>query len=405
MAYLKRESYLQFLRDSKDKPIIKVISGVRRSGKSTLFELFIAELRENGVKDENIIQINFEYLENYDLREFQKLHDTILEQMSPTGKNYIFLDEIQHVVQFELVVDSLFVRKNVDLYITGSNAYFLSGELATNLSGRYIELKMLPLSLKEFKNWHDENQIDITKEALYTKYLKSSFPYVLFTDSDAERLNYLQGVFNTVVLKDIVERLKVSDVTTLERLIQSIFSSIGSEISVNKIVNTLVSSGTKLTNQTAARWLKGILDSLIIYQARNYDVHGRSLLTTGQKFYVVDIGLRQLLLPDHVEDRGHILENVVYLELLRRGNTVFVGKTKKYEVDFVAIQPNGDISYYQVSETTLDPNTLNRELRSLEDIDDNYPKYLLTLDTIQPQANFNGIIRENAIDWLLGIEG
>lgn len=400
--YVLREEYLDFLIRSMNKSIIKVVSGIRRSGKSTLFQLFRDYLVKQGVLSEQIITINFEDFSFEDLRDAKKLHEYLLEHLIEGRMTYIFLDEIQNVENFERVVDSLFIRENVDLYITGANAYFLSGELATLLSGRYIELKMLPLSFKEFVAWHEQNELMLSIPALFDKYLKSAFPFTLFTSTDEERLDYLQGIFSTVILNDIVKRVNVQDVRTLERLIGTLFSSVGSPISINKIKDTMVSKGLKITNVTVDKYLQGILDSMIMYESKRYDIHGRQLLDTQAKYYVTDLGLRNLVLRDHQEDFGHIIENVVYLELLRRGNKVYVGISSKYEVDFVAINAKQEVEYYQVALSTLDEEVLKRELRSLNKIDDHYPKYLITMDEINRNANYNGIQKVNLLDWLLG---
>jgi predicted AAA+ superfamily ATPase len=399
--YVQRNEYLDFLKRSINKSIIKVISGVRRSGKSTLFDLFKKYLLKQGVMQEQIISINFEDFAFFDLLKPQKLHQYVTKKSIDKKMNYVFLDEIQHVKNFERVVDSLYIRENVDLYITGSNAYFLSGELATLLSGRYIELKMLPLSFKEFVAWNKQNAHSLANNQLFENYLKSSFPFTLFVDNNQERLDYLQGLFSTVVLNDIVKRLSIPYVRVLERLLETLFSSIGTLVTVNKIKNTLNSMNTSISNTTIDRYIGGILDSMIMYEAKRYDIHSRALLDTQEKYYAVDVGLRQLLLRDHQKDFGHIIENIVYLELIRRKGKVYVGKTKQYEVDFVAINAKQEISYYQVALTTLDEQVLNRELRSLQTIKDQYPKYLLTMDEINRNANYDGIKKLNIIDWLL----
>lgn len=401
---VERSEYLNFLKRHQDKPLIKVVSGVRRAGKSTLFQLFRDYLIKTGVSDEAIISINFEDMAYDSLRDARSLYDYLIKKIAAKKKVYIFLDEIQHVENFERVVDSLFIKENVDLYITGSNAYFLSGEIATLLSGRYVELKMLPLSFSEFVEWKKQNEDDQPNAQYFNEYLKSSLPYTLFTETDQEALEYLQGVYSTVVLNDIVARLNVSDVRVLERLIETLFSSVGSLVTVNKIKNTLVSKGTSISNKTVEKYLQGILDSLILYEAKRYDVHGRELLDTQSKYYVVDSGLRRLILRDHHQDFGHVLENIVYLELRRRGNKVYVGKVDRYEVDFVAINAKQEVSYYQVALTTLDEAVLKRELRSLQAIKDSYPKYLLTLDEYNKEANFNGIKKMNVLDWLLSVD-
>ena len=398
---VQRTEYLEFLRRHRDKPIIKVVSGVRRSGKSTLLKLYRNYLEEDGVNSADIIEINFEDMAYSDLRDSKRLYDYLIKEIAGKEKVYIFLDEIQHVNEFERVVDSLFIKDNVDLYITGSNAYYLNGEIATLLSGRYVELKMLPLSFAEFIEWHHQNGVNRTIAEYFNDYLKSSLPYALFTDTDQEILEYLSGVYNTVVLNDIVARLNISDVRVLKRLIETLFSGIGSLVTINRIKNTLVSKGIKVSNQTVEKYVGGIVDSLIMYETKRFDVHGRELLDTQEKYYVVDVGLRRLVLRDHLEDFGHILENVVFLELKRRGYKVYVGKVGRYEVDFVAINDQQELSYYQVALSTLDETVLKRELRSLQAIKDSYPKYLLTLDELNKQANYDGIKKLNVLDWLL----
>lgn len=399
--YVARDEYLNFLKRNRDKHIIKVVSGVRRSGKSTLFLLFRDYLKKTGVKDNQIINLNFEDMDFEDLLDPEKLYSYIKKKLLPDQMNYIFLDEIQHVHNFEKVADSLFIKDNVDLYITGSNAYFLSGEIATLLTGRYVQLNMLPLSFNEFVQWHKQNNKFTNDQDMFNQYLKSSFPYTLFTEIDQERIEYLQGIYSTIVLTDIVTRLNIKDVPVLERLIRTLFSNIGSQVTINKITNTLRSNGYKTSNKTIDRYLEGILDSLLMYEAKRYDIHDHDLLSSNSKYYVVDLGLRRLLLPDHQEDYGHIIENVVYLELLRRFPNVYVGQSGKYEVDFVALNGRNEARYFQVALTTLDENVLKRELRSLQRIGDSYPKYLLTLDTLNKDANYNGIQKMNIIDWLL----
>lgn len=399
--YVNRPEYVDFLKRWQNKQIIKVVSGVRRAGKSTLFYLFRQYLKKNGVAEEQLININFENMKYDDLRDSKKLYSYLESKLLPDKMTYIFLDEIQHVKDFERVVDSLFLKDNVDIYLTGSNAYFLSGEIATLLTGRYVELKILPLSFSEYVAWHRQNNTFTSNTEMFNQYLTSSFPYTLFIEHAKEKNEYLQGVYSTIVLTDIVSRLNVKDVSVLERLIQSLYSNIGSLISINKIVNTLKSAGYATSNKTIERYLAGILDSLLMYEAKRYDVHGRQILSSRSKYYGVDMGLRNIMLPDHQQDYGHIIENIVYLELLRRNSAVYVGESDKYEIDFVTITDKNDLRYYQVALTTLDENVLRRELRSLQQVKDSYPKYLLTLDTINPTVNYDGIQKVNLIDWLL----
>ncbi len=403
MKNIERKEYLDFLIRSKDKQIIKVISGIRRCGKSTLFELYSDYLLKNEVLPEQIISINFEDLDYEEYTDYRKLYKYITDKLISDKKNYIFLDEIQHVEHFEKAVDSLFIKPNTDIYITGSNAYFMSGELATVLSGRYIELKMLPLSFKEYCSGLEiYNTEPITMLQKYNKYLlESSFPYTLELEGNKKNIKeYLEGIYNSIILKDVITRVKVGNPLLLESVIKFLFDNIGNLLSSNKIANTLTSLGRKTDYKTVEKYIKGLTDSLILYEVKRYDIKGKQLLANLSKYYIVDIALRQLLLTNKSTDMGHILENIVYLELLRRGYEVYVGVFKNTEVDFVAVN-NEEINYYQVSLTVLDENTLARELKPLQEISDNYSKYLITLDEILPNSNYDGIKRVNAIEWLL----
>ena len=400
MNYIKRQQYLNFLRRHRDRQIIKVVSGVRRAGKSVLFQLYKEELLADGVNEEQIISINFEDLSYYDLRNFQILFAYIKEQLDEEKKYYIFLDEIQHVEKFELVADSLFILPNVDLYLTGSNAYFMSSDLATNLTGRYVKIEVLPLSFEEYLSAQPLSENRNTAE-IFNNFLFSAFPYLLQTSSYAEKIDYLRGIYHSILLNDIVTRLGNPNPTIIERIVRTLLSSTGSLISTNKIRNTLVSQNVSISHNTLEDYLTTLTDSLLFYSVPRFDVKGRALLQRLEKYYPVDLGLRHLLIPDQKEDIGHILENIVYLELRRRYAQVYVGNLDKYEVDFVVVTDVGHYAYYQVSETTLSPETLERELRPLEAIKDQFPKYLLTMDTIQPTANYNGIEKKNIIDWLL----
>ena len=399
--YVARTEYLDFLKRHQGKHIIKVVSGVRRSGKSTLFLLFREYLRASGVAPEQIITINFEDMANEPLRDPHDLYKYLTNRLDNGKMTYIFLDEIQHVTDFEKVVDSLFIKDNVDLYITGSNAYFLSGEIATLLTGRYVQINMLPLSFKEFVEWHKQNDLFTNDTDMFNQYLKSSFPYTLFVQDEQERMEYLQGIYSTIVLTDIVTRLKVRDVPVLERVIRTLFSDIGSAISISNIANTLKSAKLPADNKTIDRYVEGILNSLLMYEAKPYDIHGRSILRANSKYYAVDLGLRRLLLPDHQQDYGHIIENIVFLELKRRYPHVYVGRSNDLEVDFVALNVKNEARYFQVALTTLDEKVLERELRPLKQIHDSYPKYLLTMDTLNKDVNYDGIQKMNILDWLL----
>ena len=386
------------------------MSGVRRCGKSTLFEIYKDFLLENGVEKNQIISINFEDMDYEELTDYKKLYEYIKSKMIGDKKNYIFLDEIQHVDKFEKVVDSLFIKENTDLYITGSNAYFMSSELATLLSGRYIELKMLPLSFKEYyqakleyeKMEQKENRTLKTLIQYYNEYIvNSSFPYTLQLDSDLKNIHeYLSGIYNSVLLKDIVARLKISDVMRLESVVKYIFDNIGNLTSLSKIANTLTSMGRKTDAKTIEKYIRGLTDSLLVHEVSRYNIKGKEFLSTLSKYYVTDLGLRQMILGNRNIDMGHILENVIYLELLRRKGNVYVGQFDKNEIDFVVINSN-EIEYYQVALTVLDENTLKRELDAFKNIKDNYPKYLITLDDVMVNTDYDGIKVVNALEWLL----
>ncbi len=396
---IKREQYLNKLIQFKDKQLIKVITGIRRCGKSTLFELYQSYLKSQGVADNQIISINFENLQFENLLDYKKLYEYVFKKISKTKKTYIFLDEIQHVKEFQKAVDSLFVIKNVDVYITGSNAYILSGELATLLSGRYIEIEMMPLSFKEYSDFADKKRDQKEKFKEYLKY--GSFPYITALDNKQEAITeYLKGIYNTVLLKDVVAKNKIQDVMILESVIKFLFHNIGSFISAKKISDTLNSNGRKISVNTVESYLSALKNSYIIYQANRYDIKGKQYLKTLSKYYVVDIGLRNILLSNQDTDFGHVLENIVYLELIRRGYKVSIGKViGDKEVDFVAVNEKG-IIYYQVAASVSDSKTLKRELASLETINDNYPKYLITSDDYI-DATYNGIKQINIIDFLL----
>ncbi|WDF26162.1 ATP-binding protein [Fusobacterium polymorphum] len=411
MIRIDREEYLDFLIKSKDKKIIKVVSGVRRCGKSTLFEIYKDYLLKNDVEQNQIISINFEDMDYEELTDYKKLYEYIKSKIIEDKKNYIFLDEIQNVDKFEKVVDSLFIKENIDLYITGSNAYFMSSELATLLSGRYIELKMLSLSFKEYYQTRleyenldkKENKILKTLMQYYNEYIvNSSFPYTLQLNNNLKNIyEYLSGIYNSVLLKDIVARLKIADVMRLESVVKYIFDNIGNLTSISKIANTLTSMGRKTDTKTIEKYIKGLVDGLLIYEVNRYNIKGKEFLSTLSKYYVSDLGLRQMILGNRNIDMGHILENIIYLELLRRKANVYVGQFDKNEIDFVVIDSN-EVEYYQVALTVLDENTLKRELAAFKNIKDNYPKYLITLDDVLPNTDYEGIKVINALEWLLG---
>ena len=399
MSLIQREQYLDFLRRHKNQDVIKVVSGVRRCGKSTLFELFKQELLDNGVKPNQIISINFDDLEYEALQEYHALHEYIVERLIPDASVYVFLDEVQHVPQFEKVVGSLFIKPNVDIYITGSNAYFMSSDIATLLTGRYVQVEMLPLSFKEFHSAY--SQQNLSDMDIYNLYIEhSSFPRLVHVEDDESIDEYLESILNTVVLKDIVTRLKITDVPLLLDIIKYLLANIGSLINPTKIANTLTSYGRKTDNKTVEKYLQGLKDGLLIYEVDRFDVKGKALLQRNAKYYVVDSAFRKFLLSRTDSDRGHILENIVYLELIRRGYCVYVGHLQNGEIDFVAKKPHR-LEYYQVSYSVMEDTTLRRELSPLEQLDDNYPKYLLTIDVLHKTDNHNGIEQKNVLDWLL----
>ena len=396
---LERKEYLDKLIGFRDKQLIKVVTGVRRCGKSTLLEIYQDYLRTNGVKEEQIVAINLEDFDFFALREPAALHRYIKERLVPGKMTYVFVDEIQHCTDFPSVIESLYIRKNVDVYLTGSNAYMLSSEIATLISGRYVEIKMLPLSFREYVLATGDND---NLGAKYREYIRgSSFPYSLeLKDNPSALHDYLEGVYHTIVVKDIAARKKISDTMMLESVTRFLFDSIGRQLSTKKIADTMTSSGRKIDVKTVERYLEGLMESFIIYQAKRYNIRGKQYLKTLEKYYVVDIGMRYMLLGTSGTDVGHILENIVYLELLRRGYEVYIGKIDELEVDFVA-RGNKGVQYIQVAASVRDENTLSRELASLQRISDNYPKVILTLDE-DPEADYEGIRRINALDWLVG---
>ena len=400
MQLIKRKEYLKQLINWRDKKVIKVITGVRRCGKSTLMDLYKSCLLEQGVANEQIISINFEDYDYIDLLEPRNFYAYVKERILSDGRmTYCFFDEIQNVKDFERVVDSLYIKPNVDIYITGSNAYMLSSELATLLSGRYVEIKMLPLSFKEYVEVSgDEHELP----RKYRNYIEtSSFPYVLDMKQDARVIReYLNGIYNTIVVKDITQRNRFPDTMMLESVLRFAYDNIGNILSTKKIADTMTSDGRKIDTKTVEKYLNALMESYMLYQCKRYNIKGRQYLKTLDKYYAVDMGMRKVLLGSKAMDAGHILENIVYLELLRRGYDVYIGKVDDLEVDFVAMDDKG-MTYYQVSATVRDEKTLKRELASLQSINDHYPKILLTLDD-DPEMEYAGIRTINALDWLLG---
>lgn len=395
MKIVKREEYLEKLRGLKDKHIIKVVTGMRRCGKSTLLETFRDELREGGVADAQIHEYNFEDLETQ--LDYRVLYDEIKGKLVRGKQNYVFLDEIQNVDKFEKVVDSLFVQENTDVYVTGSNAYFLSGELATYLSGRYMEIKMLPFSYKEYLEMKDGGTLDE-----YLEFGGMPQSVEMFEESEAMGIDYLRGVYSTVVLKDVLARNGTEDAEALERLVMFLFDNLGNLTSPNSIANFMRSDGRKMDARKVERLIKALCESLLLYPVDRYNIKGKTLLSTRQKYYLVDLGFRKMLLgATEKDDSGRLLENVVYLELLRRGNQVWVGQTRNgKEIDFVARTPEGDTEYYQVTESLIGEATKEREFGALLDIRDNRPKFILTREGWGAQQD--GIKALNAEKWLLG---
>lgn len=391
---VERKEYLDFLIKLKDKKIIKFITGIRRCGKSTLFTLYKNYLLNHGEKQ--IISINFENPDENKYENWRMLYDDIKCRLVPNQMNYIFLDEIQVIKNFEKVVDGLFIQDYVDIYITGSNSYMLSSELATFLTGRYMQIHMLPLSFQEyFNNINSSNEL---KE--YQKYIEhGGFLYLLSIYNVKELIrNYLDGIYNTVLLKDVIFRNNVKDIMILESVIKFIFDNIGQLLSTNKINNTLNSNHRKSSVNTIESYLSYLLDSYIIYKISRYDIKRKEYLKTGDKYYVNDLGLRNYLLGE-IKDFGSILENIIFLELKRRNYEIYIGKNGNYEIDFV-VKNNDGLRYIQVSLSVRNKETLNRELNSLKTIPDHYPKYIMTLD--YDMVSYDGIKQINAIDWLLG---
>jgi predicted AAA+ superfamily ATPase len=412
---IDRPEYLNRLLGFKDKQLIKIVTGVRRCGKSTLFELYQAELSKRGVAPEQIQSINLEDPAYRNLLDWERLYDYINPRLLPEKKNYIFIDEVQNVKDFEKAADGLFIKKNVDLCLTGSNSKIQSGAWATLLSGRYVEIHTFPLSFKEYASAYPR----LPAEELYVRYVEhSSFPYTVSLaesgdgayatgtgganpgNTKQQLYDYLAGIYNTIVLKDVMENRRIKEAGRLERVMKFMADTIGSETSIKRISDMLTSDGVKILPLTVESYLDAFRSSYILYRADRYDIKGKKLLKTLNKYYLVDMGLRRFLLGSKPADSGHILENVVYLELLRRKHRVYVGKAGEKEIDFVTEGPEGT-EYYQVSETLRGAETLARELAPLNAIRDHNPKFLLTRD-YDPPTSHNGIKQLNVLDWLLG---
>lgn len=403
---VQRKEYINQLLSWKDDRVIKVVTGIRRCGKSTLLAQFQNILREKGIEDEQIISINFEELEYEDLLDYKKLYAFLKERINPNKQNYIFLDEIQRVESYEKVVDSLYVKEYIDIYIAGSNSYMLSGDLATLLTGRYVEIKMLPLSFKEFS----EARGDASEKA-FSEYLAvGGLPYIASMDQNTEKLNtYLEGIYNTVIIKDIEERQsrkesdpskrRVSNIALLKSIAKFLASVVGSPISIRSVTDYLISNGRKVSPNTVDNYIEALCESFVFYEVERFDIAGKELLKTNKKYYMVDLGLRNYILPKRTYDLGFSIENIVYFELLRRGYQVNIGKLGDTEVGFVA-RKNDEIKYYQVTADMTAESTFTREMRSLKAINDNYEKIVLTLDRFT-LGNYEGIKVINVLDWLL----
>ena len=403
---VQRTEYLERLKAWREKQVIKVVTGIRRCGKSTLLRQYRDELLSAGVSQEQIIFLNFEELENEELQDYHKLYSYITERLDPERFTYIFLDEIQKVDSFEKAVDSLYVKERTDIYITGSNAYMLSGELATLLSGRYVEISMLPLSFAEYSLLRSG-----APDELFAEYMRTGgFPYIAQMDDVKENAEiYLEGIYNTIIVKDIEERQKrretdpnkrkISDLTLLKNIARFLAGSIGSPVSVKSISNYITSSGRRVSANTISDYVSALTEAFIFYPAERYDIIRKQALRTNQKLYIVDLGIRNHLLPRRHYDLGFSLENIVFFELLRRGFKVSVGKIDSAEVDFIA-QKNSRLHYYQVTASLTDENTFNREITPLKSLADNYPKTILTLDRFS-LGDYEGIEVINAVDWLL----
>ena len=404
---VQRKEYLDQLINWRDEQVIKVVTGIRRCGKSTLLLQFQQWLKENEVTDEQIVSVNFEELEYEELLDYKKLYQYLKERLVSGKTTYIFLDEIQKVSSFEKVVDSLYVKPNVDLYITGSNAYMLSGDLATLLTGRYVEIKMLPLSFGEFLS-----MTGLEPEQGFSEYLRSGgMPYIAAMNRTDEKVStYLEGIYNTVIVKDIEDRQarkesdpskrKITDIALLKTIAKYLASVIGNPVSVRSITDYLISNGRKISPNTVNDYVEALTESFIFYPAERFDIVGKQLLKANRKMYIVDLGLRNHILPRRSYDLGFSLENMVYFELLRRGYKVTIGRVGNTEVDFVA-EKQGAYEYFQVTADMTAKETFDREIIPLENIRDNYEKTILTMDRLTP-GNYNGIQVRYLLDWLIG---
>lgn len=403
---VQRKEYLEKLIEWKDDDVIKVVTGIRRCGKSTLLMQYQDYLKSIGIEENQIIAVNFEELEYEELCDYKKLYAYIKDRLVADKITYIFLDEIQKVPSFEKVVDSLYVKPNIDIYITGSNAYMLSGDLATLLTGRYVEISMLPLSFSEYMELSDKD-----KESAFADYIKyGGLPFVATMDRTDDKVDtYLEGIYNTVIVKDIEDRQKrqesnsdkrkINDIPLLKTIAKYLSSVIGSPVSLRGITNYLVSSGRKISANTVSNYVDALIESFIFYPAERFDIVGKQLLKANKKYYMVDLGIRNHILPRKYYDLGFSVENIVFFELLRRGCKVTIGKYQENEVDFVA-EKRGEFTYIQVTADMVSKSTFDREMKPLYAIQDNYEKIVLTLDKLTV-GNYDGIKVVNVIDWLL----
>lgn len=403
---VQRKEYLEKLIEWKDDDVIKVVTGIRRCGKSTLLMQYQDYLKSIGIEENQIIAVNFEELEYEELCDYKKLYAYIKDRLVADKITYIFLDEIQKVPSFEKVVDSLYVKPSIDIYITGSNAYMLSGDLATLLTGRYVEISMLPLSFSEYMQLSDKD-----KESAFADYIKyGGLPFVATMDRTDDKVDtYLEGIYNTVIVKDIEDRQKrqesnsdkrkINDIPLLKTIAKYLSSVIGSPVSLRGITNYLVSSGRKISANTVSNYVDALIESFIFYPAERFDIVGKQLLKANKKYYMVDLGIRNHILPRKYYDLGFSVENIVFFELLRRGCKVTIGKYQENEVDFVA-EKRGEFTYIQVTADMVSESTFDREMKPLYAIQDNYEKIVLTLDKLTV-GNYDGIKVVNVIDWLL----
>jgi predicted AAA+ superfamily ATPase len=404
--YINRKQYINKLLSYKDKDLIKVITGLRRSGKSTLFDLYREQLYKLGIGKRQVQFYNFELPENYLNKNWDDIYFEIKNKLQVDKTNYIFLDEVQNIPLFEKLVDGLFATENTDVYITGSNAFLLSSELATLLSGRYIEISILPFSFPEYLIARNIVTSDkyLNYEALFFDYInETSLPKgVELRESGFDKIyEYLEAIYTTIIEKDITQRHRINDKRAFANLVKFVATNIGNALSPSNISKSLKQDGQSIHHLTIEKYLEYLTASFVFYKVNRFDIKGKKQLATQEKYYLVDAGLLNILVgKERVTDRGHILENVVFLELLRRGYKIWTGTSRNSEVDFVCKTPTGDIEYYQVAWQMTNEKTLDREFRSLEKINDNYPKYILTTDSFT--LNLSGVNHLNVFNWLLG---